>query len=48
MCHTMAKLPQECSTVITAGGFEPVPVNAGTMPPQLEGARQQGIWTAAA
>ena len=28
----MAKLPQECSTVLTAGGFEPVPVNAGTMP----------------
>ena len=32
---TMAKLPQECSTVLAAGGFEPVPVNAGTMPPQV-------------
>ena len=32
---TMAKLPQECSTVLTAGGFEPVPVNAGTMSPQV-------------
>ena len=29
---TMAKLPQECSTVLTAGGFEPQPVNAETMP----------------
>jgi len=31
----MAKLPQECGTVLTAGGFEPVPVNAGTMPPPV-------------
>ena len=31
----MAKLPQECSTVLAAGGFEPVPVNAGTLPPQV-------------
>jgi penicillin-insensitive murein endopeptidase len=29
---TMAKLPQECGTVLTAGGFEPQPVNAETMP----------------
>jgi len=29
----MAKLPQ--GTVLTAGGFEPVPVNAGTMPPPV-------------
>jgi penicillin-insensitive murein DD-endopeptidase len=29
---TMAKLPQECSTVLTAGGFEPQPVKAETMP----------------
>jgi penicillin-insensitive murein DD-endopeptidase len=29
---TMAKLPQECSTVLTAGGFEPQPVNAESMP----------------
>ena len=29
---TMAKLPQECSTVLTAGGFDPAPVNAGHMP----------------
>jgi hypothetical protein len=32
---TMAKLPQECSTVLTSGGFEPVPVNAGTMSPPV-------------
>ena len=32
---TMAKLPQECSTVLAAGGFEPMPVNAGTMQPQV-------------
>ena len=32
---TMAKLPQECGTVLAAGGFEPVPVNAGTMPSQV-------------
>ena len=32
---TMAKLPQECSTVLTAGGAEPEPFNAGTMPPQV-------------
>jgi penicillin-insensitive murein endopeptidase len=31
----MAKLPQECSTVLTAGGFEPEPVNAGTMSQQV-------------
>ena len=31
----MAKLPQECSTVLAAGGFEPVPSNAGTLPPQV-------------
>jgi hypothetical protein len=31
----MAKLPQECSTVLAAGGFEPVPVSVGTMPPQI-------------
>ena len=29
---TMAKLPQECSRVLTAGGFEPQPVKAETMP----------------
>ena len=29
----MAKLPQECGTVLTAGGFEPASVNAGTIPP---------------
>jgi penicillin-insensitive murein DD-endopeptidase len=29
---TMAKLPKECGTVLTAGGFEPVPINADTMP----------------
>jgi hypothetical protein len=28
----MAKLPQECSTVLTAGGLEAQPVNAETMP----------------
>ena len=28
----MAKLPQEYSTVLTAGGFEPQPVNAENMP----------------
>ena len=28
----MAKLPEECSTVLTAGGFEPQPVNAENMP----------------
>ena len=28
----MAKLPQECSTVLTAGGFEPQPVSAQIMP----------------
>jgi len=32
---TMAKLPQECSAVLAAGGFEPTPVNADTMPPQV-------------
>ena len=42
---TMAKLPKDCSTVLGAGGVEPVPVDAGTMAPQ---ARQQGIGTAAA
>jgi hypothetical protein len=31
----MAKLPQECSAVLAAGGFEPTPVNADTMPPQV-------------
>jgi len=31
----MAKLPQECSTVLIAGGFKPEPVNAGTMSPQV-------------
>jgi penicillin-insensitive murein endopeptidase len=29
---TMANLPPECGTVLTAGGFEPVPLNADTMP----------------
>jgi penicillin-insensitive murein DD-endopeptidase len=29
---TMRKLPQECSTVLSAGGFEPQPVNATTVP----------------
>ena len=29
---TMAKLPQECSTVLAAGGFEPQPVKAEIMP----------------
>ena len=28
----MAKLPQECSTVLAAGGFEPQPVKAEIMP----------------
>jgi hypothetical protein len=28
----MAKLPQECSTVLAAGGFEPQPLKAETMP----------------
>jgi penicillin-insensitive murein endopeptidase len=32
---SMAKLPKECSTVLAAGGFEPVPVNADTMAPQV-------------
>src|SRR5262245_16306908 len=32
---TMAKLPQECSTVLAAGGFEPQPVNASSLPPQV-------------
>jgi penicillin-insensitive murein endopeptidase len=30
---TMSKLPQECGTVLTAGGFEPpIPVNADNLP----------------
>ena len=30
---TMSKLPRECGTVLTAGGFEPqVPANADTLP----------------
>ena len=29
---TMAKLPQECSSVLTAGGFEPQPVKAEALP----------------
>jgi penicillin-insensitive murein DD-endopeptidase len=29
---TVAKLPQECSTVLAASGFEPMPVNAESMP----------------
>ena len=29
---TMANLPPECGTVLTAGGFEPVPLDADTMP----------------
>jgi penicillin-insensitive murein endopeptidase len=30
---TMSKLPQECGTVLTAGGFEPpIPVNANNLP----------------
>src|SRR6185437_10043818 len=30
---TMSKLPQECGTILTAGGFEPpVPADADTMP----------------
>jgi penicillin-insensitive murein endopeptidase len=32
---TMAKLPKECSTVLAAGGFEPQPVNASSLPPQV-------------
>jgi hypothetical protein len=32
---TMTKLPQECSAVLTAGGFEPQPVNAKTVPPPI-------------
>ena len=36
-------LPPECGTVLTAGGFEPVPLNADTMPgSDLQGPRQQG------
>ena len=31
----MAKLPQECSTVLTAGQFEPLPVKAESMPAQI-------------
>jgi penicillin-insensitive murein endopeptidase len=34
---TMSKLPQECGTVLTAGGFEPpIPVNAGLAQPVLK------------
>ena len=35
---TMSKLPRECGTVLTAGGFEPpVPANADTLPePELK------------
>src|SRR5262245_5413640 len=32
---TMAKLPKECSSVLAAGGFEPQPVNASSLPPQV-------------
>src|SRR5262249_17904977 len=32
---TMAKFRGECSTGLAVGGFEPVPVNAGPMPPQV-------------
>jgi penicillin-insensitive murein DD-endopeptidase len=31
----MADLPRECGTVLTSGGFEPVPANADTMPPAV-------------
>jgi penicillin-insensitive murein DD-endopeptidase len=34
---TMAQLPKECGTVLTAGGFEPpIPAEAGTMPEALK------------
>jgi hypothetical protein len=34
---TMSKLPQECGTVLTAGGLEPpIPVNAGLAQPVLK------------
>src|SRR6478672_1952014 len=32
---TMAKLPQDCSTVLTAGGFTPQPINAVPMPSSI-------------
>jgi penicillin-insensitive murein endopeptidase len=33
---SMAKLPQECSTVLTAGGFEPQTVSVGPMPVPIQ------------
>jgi penicillin-insensitive murein DD-endopeptidase len=32
---TVTDLPRECGTVLTAGGFEPVPADAETMPPVM-------------
>jgi penicillin-insensitive murein endopeptidase len=32
---TVADLPRECGTVLTAGGFEPGPADADTMPPAV-------------
>jgi penicillin-insensitive murein endopeptidase len=32
---TVADLPKECGTVLTAGGYEPVPANADSMPPAV-------------
>jgi hypothetical protein len=41
--RSMANLPPECGTVLTAGGFEPVPLDADTMPgPVFKALAQQG------
>jgi len=44
----LSKLPQECGTVLAAGGFEPpIPGNADSARTSTQGFSQQGDWASA-
>ena len=46
---TMTKLPKECSSVLTAGGFEPQPVKAEALPaPILRALNSKEFWSSPA